>query len=132
MFKSQSIIVSSSSIGFEANYFGIPSIQIGASWYSDLNISHKPRTLDELKIMIENRFLKPLDKIDSMKMALYLASPPSEKLHKLKDISYVKKFYRFNILNSYNFPLYYSWFNILFRLLSIKSLIFKIRLNKLK
>jgi len=132
MFKSQSIIVSSSSIGFEANYFGIPSIQIGASWYSDLNISHKPRTLDELKIMIENRSLKPLDKIDSMKMALYLASPPSEKLHKLKDISYVKKFYRFNILNSYNFPLYYSWFNILFRLLSIKSLIFKIRLNKLK
>lgn len=131
MFKSQAIIVSSSSVGFEANYFGIPSIQIGASWYSDLNISHKPKTLDELKIMIENRFLKPLDKIDSMKMALYLTSPPSEKFHKLKDNFKILRFYKFNVLSSYNFPFYYSWFNILFRLFSIKSLIFKIRLNKL-
>ena len=132
MFKSQAIVVSSSSIGFEANYFGIPAIQIGASWYSDLNISHKPRNLNELKIMIEKRFLKQLNKTDSMKMALYLASPPSEKFYKLKSVFEIKKFYKYNIRNSYNFPSYYNLFNIVFRLFSIKSLIFKIKLNKIK
>lgn len=131
MFKSQAVVVSSSSIGFEANYYGIPAIQIGASWYSDLNISHKPRNLNELKIMIKNRFLKPLDKTDSMKMALYLSSPPSEKFYKLKGVFKNKKIYKYDIKNSYNFPSYYSWLNILFRFLSIKSLIFKIKLRKI-
>lgn len=131
MFKSNAVIVSSSSIGFEANYYGIPTIQIGASWYSDLKISHQPRSLNELKNLIENRDLHALNKTDSMKMAFYLALPPAEKFHQLKGTFKTNRIYKYHIRNSYNFPKYYSLLNVLFRVFSLKSLIFKIRLKKI-
>ena len=130
MFESNIVIVSSSSIGFEANYFDKPVIQIGANFYSDLEITHKPKNLNDLKKMILNKNLKSNNKIDSMKMALYLTCPPFEEFQVLNSIFGINKFFGYNIRYSLNYPKYYKILNVLFRVFSLKSFLFKIKIKK--
>lgn len=130
MFNSNKVIVSSSSMGFEANYFNKPVIQIGASFYSELKVAHRPRNTSELKDMILDRNLSSQDKLESMKMALYLSLPPSEEFFQLNSTFSKSKIFKYEFKRSSNYPKCFFLLNYIVRFLSIKSMVFKFKIRR--
>lgn len=56
--SSDIVVTAGSTVGIEAVYWGIPSITLGPSYYSELNVTHSPKSTAELEAMINNDYLK--------------------------------------------------------------------------
>lgn len=61
------IIVTTSTVGLEANFLGKVVISLGVSYYDSLNIAYKPQTYEEIISLIENKNLLPLPREGSIK-----------------------------------------------------------------
>ncbi|GIW21650.1 MAG: hypothetical protein KatS3mg068_0657 [Candidatus Sericytochromatia bacterium] len=63
------VIVTISTTGIEANFFGKVVISLGKSFYDKLNVAYKPKTFKELMKLIEDENLKPLSNEGAIKYA---------------------------------------------------------------
>lgn len=68
---SEKIIVFGSTVGVEATYMDKPVICIGPSLYEDLDITYKPKDLEELKVLFETKNLQPKSKNDAIKFGYF-------------------------------------------------------------
>ena len=68
------IISYGSTIGFEATYWGKPSISVGLSYYRSLNCTYNPESEDELRKLLNDDSLMPILKSKCLPFAYYLVS----------------------------------------------------------
>jgi hypothetical protein len=75
--NSEKIVVFNSTVGVEANYWRRPVILLGPSFYMDLDVAYRPRSIDELEAMLLSRLeCKPI--IGSLKYGYYLSANNGE------------------------------------------------------
>lgn len=56
------VVTAGSTVGIEATYWKKPSICLGPSYYSELNVTYEPKSKEELKNLIYNKIKpKPID-----------------------------------------------------------------------
>lgn len=55
--RSDIVVTAGSTVGIEAVYWGRPSITLGPSYYSELNVTHYPKSTAELELMINSNNL---------------------------------------------------------------------------
>jgi capsule polysaccharide export protein KpsC/LpsZ len=55
--RSDIVVTAGSTVGIEAVYWGRPSITLGPSYYSELNVTHYPTSTAELQAMISSNNL---------------------------------------------------------------------------
>jgi hypothetical protein len=67
-------IVFGSTIGVEACYFGIPCINLDNSFYNELDVSYNPKSIEEIKDLLNNFSLEPKEKIGAYKYGFYVSS----------------------------------------------------------
>lgn len=68
------VLTFGSSMGFEATYYGKPSILLSSSFYMYMDVAYLPRTKKEALDLILDRHLQPKSKLNAIKIGYYMES----------------------------------------------------------
>lgn len=68
------VISFGSTTGIEATYWGIPSILYGRSFYTHMDVTYTPQSLDEVEQLITNPSLQPKARENTYKYAYFINS----------------------------------------------------------
>ena len=72
--NSSKVLTFGSTVGIEANYWGIPSILAAHSFYDKLDATYNPSTHDEVIKLLKDKNLKPKDKRNSLIYGYYFGT----------------------------------------------------------
>lgn len=86
MEKANLVMAFGSTMGMEATYWGKPSIQIGPSYYQELDATYFPQTHEEVMELIRSKDLEPKSRIGAFKYGYYMSTHGiDKKISKMKD-----------------------------------------------
>lgn len=115
---SEKVIVFASTVGVEATFMNKPVISLGPSIYQSLDIAYKPKDILELKVLLDNKNLKPKSKEDSIKYGYYQLTRGVPLNKKVSDLNLELKDYQkfniftsklLNVIKSYNLSQFHSY-----------------------
>lgn len=112
------IVVFGSTVGIEASYSNKPVILLAGAAYSFLNVTYNPKSLEELKALLDTENLSPKRNIDNIvKYGYYVINELDNMPYKINFLAVKKRFfgrvleccYYNKILNSTSIYLLYNY-----------------------
>lgn len=74
LFNANKVVTFGSSVGIEATFWGIPSINLGVSFYKGIGVTYNPPSRENVIPMLTDRKLPPMNKSGTYKYAYHLST----------------------------------------------------------
>ncbi|WP_375585602.1 hypothetical protein [Cyclobacterium xiamenense] len=74
LFNANKVVTFGSTVGIEAAFWGIPSINLGVSFYKQLNVTYNPASRENVIPMLTDRKLPPKNKSGTYRYAYHLST----------------------------------------------------------